>query len=409
MFRSEKYTVERYSEGVSFLKGKKYEEAIRFFSDLIRCDRDDLNAYRLLANAFYKQGMVFVFLGKHQEAGDFFEKALSEIEKIFKLFKLTNEDENDLHHFLDEVYSSRGYALYLLAKSDNAIQFLLKGIQKNDISKQTRSKLGEIYLLLGEKEKALNIFEKNIKNYPDFGKAFFNMGCYYLQEKQYLYASKYFRQAIVKNLENGQKYNKDIDNLVEAFLSVVANKLEEKGETSDALKARQVLEDPILALPYVNKAYCFEKEHNYNAAILAYEAALNKNPGNPQLIPVYLKLINLLKSTNPEKIIELYSQIKNIKLSNSTYGKFYDALNFFGNFFEINDHVDLSMEARKMVLESENSRPDQKLFAQKKLDNMTLKLSDNAMKNPPFWIENRKKITPDNNNILDDTSLDYNF
>lgn len=89
-------------------------------------------------------------------------KAISMLQEVYKDFKHSN------------VYSSLGYLLILKGDLEKALQFNLEAYDYNDCSAVIQDNLGQNYYLLGQYDKAEEIYEKTLASNPSFPEAYFN-------------------------------------------------------------------------------------------------------------------------------------------------------------------------------------------------------------------------------------------
>lgn len=92
------------------------------------------------------------------------DQAVSMFEEIYNEIKTTN------------IYGCLGYLLILKGDLDRALQFNLEAYEYNNTGSVIADNMGQTYYLLGEYDKAAEVYEKLISANPSFPEAYYNYG-----------------------------------------------------------------------------------------------------------------------------------------------------------------------------------------------------------------------------------------
>tara|TARA_Y100000996_G_scaffold412805_1_gene399704 strand:+ start:1002 stop:3110 length:2109 start_codon:yes stop_codon:yes gene_type:complete len=164
------------------LSKKNYKESIKAFSEAIKLNEDNIYALANLAVCCHRTGDI--------------DNAILYIEKALILD--TNDEIN-----LDN------YAIFLMEK--NEIEKSVKILNKLSVvypnSAITWNLVGIFHNKFGnDKNKALNAFLKCKKIDKNFNLVDFNIGCNYMDNKDYLSADKFLKKSIKKNPNHAASY-----------------------------------------------------------------------------------------------------------------------------------------------------------------------------------------------------------
>ena len=172
-------------------------------------------------NAKYDRGLLIYNLAE----------AIREIERtgktvppeVYKAFALSFYDINDYESSLDffnkidneyidreNLYFKRAFAYGKTEQYDKSIENYNKALdrQDNDYYKATiYINLGVLYRYLGQKEKAIEYYQKAIKLDPEYARAYSNLGVVYDDLGQKEKAIEYYQKAIKLDPEDAFAYN----------------------------------------------------------------------------------------------------------------------------------------------------------------------------------------------------------
>lgn len=129
------------SLGVCYAQLGRYKRAMDYFENALNLDRDNIMAYYNLASAYAKSGLT--------------EKSFSTLEDAIKL-------KGDSFDILFQM----GRLLQEKKRPDEAARYIEKAAECSDAKSFVHRYLGEIYLQLDLKEKAMSEFKKAVKVNP---------------------------------------------------------------------------------------------------------------------------------------------------------------------------------------------------------------------------------------------------
>ncbi len=140
------------SYGYMLLKCAKLDEAMKIFEEQLASPKlSDKDRYDIKSNyalVLWKKGQI--------------DKAISLFESIIPQFKTTN------------IYGSLGYLYNLNNDLEKALVFNLEAYDYNNDNGVILDNLGQTYYLLGDFEKANEIFKTLMSKKPDFPEAFYD-------------------------------------------------------------------------------------------------------------------------------------------------------------------------------------------------------------------------------------------
>lgn len=178
--------------GYLLLKSGNIDEAYNVFNKLINT-RDipkniKMDAKSNMALVYWKQNKI--------------DEAILLFEEVFKDYKNTT------------IYGSLGYMLILKGDLDKALEFNLEAFDYNGEDKVILDNLGQNYYLLGQYEKAYEIYKKLISLSPSFAEAYYNYGL--------------LLEALEKYEEALSNYKKASEYSIYALSMVTKEQIEEK-------------------------------------------------------------------------------------------------------------------------------------------------------------------------------------
>ena len=246
-------------------------------------------------DALYYLGNIAKSQGKHDEAIDYYNKAISiDPQFINSYFNLGGV-------FIDN------------GKYDNAYEQFQKIVLLSPDYANAWFNLGFIEAARGKHDEAIKFYEKALSIKPDFTNAWYNIGWILLDQKKYDEAARYFEKAI--SLDAG--HADALFNL--GFISM---------ENKDNKKAIEYYEavikkNPEYYLAYNNLGLIYQMEHQLDRAFDYYEKALSINP---EFSDAYLNMGNVFRARgDSNKAVEYYK--KSVDLKPSLVG----LLNLFGH------------------------------------------------------------------------------
>ncbi len=193
--------------------GNPEEAAIQIDEALKGALEADKNAMRVTKSLIlWKQGKL--------------DEAIEELTELIKTYETTN------------VYATLGFLLIEKGDLDKALEFNLLAKEFNSSSPIIMDNLGCAYLLLGEDEKALEVYQEVMKNKPNFPEAFYNYARVLERMGDLEKALYMVRHALTLRFWNTSTVSKDE---VEAYLRTLEVKDQEiQAELSE--KKRQAKE-----------------------------------------------------------------------------------------------------------------------------------------------------------------------
>jgi tetratricopeptide (TPR) repeat protein len=225
---------ERFQEGLSLLKAKRYDEAIHVLS-------------RDISEAYNNRGYAWHLKGDYQRAVVDFTKALD-----------ITPDYADAHN-------NRGLALYQMGEYDRAMSDYNKAIEINPRLAEAYYNRAASWLNKGQYDQAVADYTKAIEINPRFGEAYYNRGIAWTKKGKYdfaiadcskaldispTHADAYNQLAWIlsacpdERYRNGKKavdFSKKAVEIEEkpAFLDTLAAAYAESGKFNDAIKAQE--------------------------------------------------------------------------------------------------------------------------------------------------------------------------
>ncbi len=138
--------------GYLLLKDGRLEQAMKIFEEQYNTPNiSNTDYYNIKSNyalCLWKQGKL--------------EEAVTLLEKIIPDYKNTN------------IYGSLGYLYNLQGDLEKALKFNLEALEYNSTGGVILDNLGQTYYLMGEQEKAQEIFEKLLAQKPKFPEAYYD-------------------------------------------------------------------------------------------------------------------------------------------------------------------------------------------------------------------------------------------
>ena len=228
------------------------------------------------------------------------------IEEAELLYKevIADEPENDMAQYFLGIFA------YERNEIDKAIAFISKAARLNPEANYYKD-LGEIFLNIGEPDKAIENYKISITLAPDDTNSFFNLGMAYFNKKEFNETIKYFKLALELNPQDAVIYNK---------LGAVYRYNKEYNEAIKCYnKAIEIFPDFDEA--YLGLGILFQGLEKSDEAIYYYEKSL-------QLKPDYSAYFNLALSYYAKCEIDqaIRCCINSIELNN----EFIDAHIFLG-------------------------------------------------------------------------------
>ena len=215
MFEDNEYLIHNF-KGVSFLKLKKYNEALKYFDRAIK-----LNPNAVIAHT--NRGAVLSYLGRDNEAissydvaiqinpdeaaawynqGNSFKK-LGIYDKAIEKYKKAIR----LNPSYKEAYNNLGLILNDLSKYEEAIFYYDKAIEINPIDVKSLTEKGISLMKIGKPSEAKDYFDKAIKIDSNYVKSYVNKGIIFLDEKNYDMALSLFKKAIELDKEDVEAHS----------------------------------------------------------------------------------------------------------------------------------------------------------------------------------------------------------
>ncbi|MFC1726729.1 tetratricopeptide repeat protein [candidate division KSB1 bacterium] len=200
-----------YNKGLSYLYLKKYNEAINSYDQSLKYDPDNAGKSKV----YYNFGLCYSRLGNNDRAKENFEKAIefdSEYEKPYYelgtyYFNVKKDFENAYNYAAqaiskdekyDRAYILAGRALYELAKYDDAINYLMQAI---DLDTRKRYYEPDWYLAMSYNQKkeyntAIEHARRSLTIKNNFGGAILEIGKAYKGLGNEAKALEYFEKLL---------------------------------------------------------------------------------------------------------------------------------------------------------------------------------------------------------------------
>jgi tetratricopeptide (TPR) repeat protein len=228
---------------VSEEKKAVYDRAIADFTQAIRLDPNNANAYRERGNAY-------------SDKGDY-DRAIADYNQALRL------DPN-----LAAAYNTRGFAYYMKGDYDRAIADYNQALRINPNDAKAYLGRGNAYDGKGEYDKAIADYNQALRINPNYAMAYNGRGVAYGSKGEYDKAIADYTQALRINPNDAMAYN----NRGRAYY--------DKGEYDKAIADyNQALRiNPNDAMAYNNRGLAYFGKGEYDKAIADYTQALRINP-----------------------------------------------------------------------------------------------------------------------------------
>jgi tetratricopeptide (TPR) repeat protein len=299
------------SKGKIYYQKGNYEKAIEDFTNAI-------NLYSSNPDFYENRGLAYIYKGENNKVKEEFDKVI---------------DEN--YGYADEsVYYLRGGLNYNEGKHDLAIEDLSKAIDTNPEFTEAYNLRGNSYSFIGKYENAISDFTKVIELNPAFTEAYLNRGKAYEEsgnmEKanaDYAFANPnkiakdYFQKGeFEKALNFYNKLVKDNSNdfnlfYEKGFCNLKINNLDEA--ISDFNTALKIKNDSFETYNLLGIVYYLQ--NNYEKSIESFEQSLNIN--SEYIYPKMLKLMVYYNFNNEEYKKLLNETILQIGKMNTSWEK----------------------------------------------------------------------------------------
>ena len=193
---------------LSFLKDKKYNEALDYITKAIKSNKNNVWYYGTLANIYAKQG-------NYSEAASIYEKVTTKNPKRIDFYyewanmllmsskysdaiKVYNKLEN-ITGTSEEISFQKEKIYLAIGKNDDAIEEMKKLSEAYPSNTQYMNMIAELYLAMKKPEKATPIYEKVLELNPKDGTAEVSLAEYYMRTKQNEKAFVYLESAFSNN------------------------------------------------------------------------------------------------------------------------------------------------------------------------------------------------------------------
>ncbi|TYQ18107.1 UNVERIFIED_CONTAM: Tfp pilus assembly protein PilF [Acetivibrio alkalicellulosi] len=321
------------------------KEAVEIFTEVIKRDENDLNAYYFRADAqflssriidayedykkileikpdslgsLYSAGKVAIMLEKYQEAVDYLKKAnglMQYNEEIRKLLYCAcnfyidelkdiiskNSEDIDLKFKLAQIY-------HLANRNEESQKIFVEIQQESDFDSNMYGVLCEVLFTLKKEELLYSILTKAIKKYPQDYKINHFMALLFHDMGKYEDAIEYYENAISLNSEDAilynnkasalnklKKFNEALENCNSGlkYNADMAYIYKNKGEALFGLQAYEeslkccemcLNIDPHVVEAYVIKMKIFNQINQYDEALYVYNKAFEKGLKDVKLL-----------------------------------------------------------------------------------------------------------------------------
>lgn len=231
--------------GCLYKDREDYFKAIEYFEKAIELDEDGdfINCYNNIYKCYYKLKD--------------YEKSIYYCDLGIKV--LPNEES---------LYKNKGNALIKINKLNEAEEAFLKVLEIDEKEISSLVRLGEIYILNKQYDKALGIYSKIIDINPEDNKAYGEIANIYLVKEQYQKAIYFYKEQF--------KTSKDIDMEINlAFAYKNYNKKINSWALFKKITANIKKNKALTSCHYCQLAKCALGLNNYNEAILLCNEAIN--------------------------------------------------------------------------------------------------------------------------------------
>jgi len=229
-----------FNSGTREFDSSRFEEALRYFEEVVKLKPDFSEAYSALGECYY---------------------ALKQNQKSLEAYKEAAKiDSGNCRHLnnLGLIYGKTGYI-------EEAIQTFKKAVQIDPTFATGHYNLGTYYAKLGDHEGAVNSLRDAIKIDPEQTIAYNNLGLAYHDLGRYKEAIEAYKEALERDPNNDIIYR----NL--ALTYNMSNCFEDAIQISK----RAIIIQPNNALGYCNLGYAYYKLKQYKEAEESYKEACN--------------------------------------------------------------------------------------------------------------------------------------
>ncbi len=285
---------------------KEYEQAIELVKEIIKNDKEIVDAYMVLGNLYYREK-------EFNKAMDSFYNVLKrKPDYNFAMINIVNcliasmrfdEAEREIKKFLkkfpkDYTLYSELAKIYLLGNDyDKALKNFLKSLKFNPTNAEAMNKIGEIYIIKNQFDKADNFLKKAVKIAPTMKEVYYNMAQIKEKQKEYEEAINYYKKELENNPENFKAtYN-------------MAEDLRESGNTKEAIKyyEKTISINPKFNIPYFMIAkYLLNKKENLERAIALCKKGVQIKPFNKYTVLGYYILSDIYSLKGDKNMSDMY-------------------------------------------------------------------------------------------------------
>lgn len=194
----------RYKKALSLLAGGMNEDAIKEFRAVLKINLDYALAYEGIGQAYFH-------MEKFEEGITYFIKAVKLDVTLWKartylgiIYDNKKKHEMAIKEYKEAIalnpkvgllYNNLGVSYYEAGEYERAISAFKKAIEKRYDNRKVHNNLGLALSKVGKYEETLMAFKKA----GDEAKAYNNLGCVFLQQREYKKAVDYFEKAIYIN------------------------------------------------------------------------------------------------------------------------------------------------------------------------------------------------------------------
>lgn len=232
-----------------------------------------------------------------------------------------------------KLYQLSGFFI-LLALLSCGVQRSMQHEQSSDTVKESRFLEAESARLLGNEEKARNLYEAFVRSYPDNGTAWYNLGQLYLQRLELKRAERALEKACSYNPEN--KFFRELY----AVVLIMSKKNAEASRQYDQLIAA----NPQDVDYRYEKAIMYERTGEYDQAIRIIDQLEAKTGFSEELIDLKRKIF--LKQGKPELAVKEVEKLKQADQNSPLYDRMIADIYEDAKLQEKADQVYHQMESR---------------------------------------------------------------
>ncbi len=276
--------------GLYYSKKHKYDLSIRDYSEALKLDPKNVNAYIFRGNAYKNQGNYEQALGDYNSAlaidpkSAYAYKGRADTYEAKRDYDLVIKDCTKaiaLSPNYAKAYNLRGSAYNLKNNHKKAITDFSKAIELQPDYILAHENRGKTYTNIGELDPAISDFNKCLEHKPDNARAYAGRGLAYAKKGILIEANKDFDKAIKLDPKDPHIY----------YSQGIAYRVQRKNQEAEECFLKALELDPKFTASYTNLGALYYDSRLYDQALRYYTKAIEA--GSKLAVPIFGRGLSL--------------------------------------------------------------------------------------------------------------------